>query len=71
MKDDLKPYFVTFSVRGEKEWSVYSGYIFVKEQTSIHDLLTEKYGQVSIRSMIPVKVKEGLILYGERWRTMQ
>ena len=66
--NDLKLFFVAFSVHKEREWVAHAGYLFVREGTSIHDILTEKYGEVRMLSMQWVRVTEGTILYGSGWR---
>ena len=68
--NDLNLYFVVFSQHKEKQWEGYCGYIFAKNEESVTDLLNEHLGEVHVRSVQKVEVKEGSILFGERWRTL-
>lgn len=69
-EEPLKLYFVLFSVHKRKEWSAHAGYIFGYDEDSLTGLLEKKYGDVIIRSVKEVDIKEGTVLYGERWTAL-
>ena len=66
---NLNLYFVVFAIHVAREWRAYSGYMFAKSETDIPELLNKKYGEVSIKTIQPIEIKEGKILYGELWRS--
>ena len=65
--NDLKLYFIMFAVHGEKQWAAHAGYIFALDEDDIKGLLSERYGDVNVRVVKQIDVKEGTVLYGERW----
>ena len=67
---NLNVYFIIFSQHKNRQWEGYCGYIFAKDEKSIPELLTERLGEVCVRSIQKVDVKEGTVLFGERWRTL-
>ena len=66
----LNLYSIAFSRHKGKEWFCYGGYIFAKDEESLEALLNKQYGEVRIRSAQKVDIREGTILYGERWKTL-
>ena len=65
--NDLKLYFVMFSIHKENEWVASAGYVISDSEEDLKYLLDQKYGEVSIRFVNPVDIKKGTVLYGERW----
>ena len=74
--DELSLYFIVYSVREEKEWAGYAGYIFAKNRDNIFNLLKEKFektasnGDVLLHSAERLSIEEGTILYGKKWKTI-
>lgn len=69
MMGDLHLYFVVFAWQNDsfgRDWHAAAGYIFASNQDRIESLLTEKYDKVSIKSIRPVDIPEGTVLYGSR-----
>lgn len=66
----LNLYFVAFSRHEGKEWIANAGYIFAKNEESIVPLLSKHYGEVNVRYSQKIDIREGTILYGERWKTI-
>lgn len=61
--DYLNAYVVAFSRKNEKEWFCSAACIFAKSEDDIHEILTEKYGLVCIRSINKLDISEGTIIY--------
>lgn len=71
--NDLKLYFVVFSKHepDKQSYTAYAGYIFAKDENRAAQLMRETYGKLTIiKSVNEINVKEGTILYGERWHTI-
>ena len=69
--NDLKLFFVVFSYHpdGSRDWHGAAGYIFASDSYRAAEHLAKHYNSVSIKSIQEVEVKEGTVLYGERWRS--
>lgn len=68
--DNLNLYFIAFAWQDDavsRDWHAAAGYIFAKDAVLVEDLLTEKYGKVSVKSIQPIDIQEGTVLYGSRW----
>ena len=72
MNNDLKLYFVVFSVhqKDKSQWAAHAGYIFAYDRSRLDALLKRHYGDIVIRTASEVIIKEGTVLYGERWTAL-
>lgn len=68
--NDLKVFFVVFAIHKEKEWAAHAGYVFANDEGNLQRLLNDAYGEVFLRYVEPIDVKEGTILYGKQWNKL-
>lgn len=68
---NLKLYFVMFSILKDHEYHASAGYIFAYSEDRVIEMLKKRYGEETrIRSIEELKFEEGTVLYGERWHKL-